>query len=560
MTGIFHRGGPVIDTPDSQPSDPAVCPQPWTSASTPFCTIQEWIRQERAAASLPAMAPGDTLPIVYVSRTDPAPAGRLEFDTFQGNSDLRVAQATLGAAQTIASVDAGGSQSLIGGCNLGASPDVQAPDVALDGKTVAFAGRATASDPLEIYTVDISGTNCKQITAPVPDVGGLKVHNFDPAWSPDGTYIVFASTRGTSAPTLSRRRFLPQSDIWRVEIATGNVDQMTFLSNSEISPQFMREGRVTMTTEKASDGFYQLSGRRINWDITDYHPLLGQRKSSPYADPTDPDPTKTNPSIGYDSVTDIREGNDGSFLIILSDLNMDGTPVAKGGAGALATFNRSVGPFEQGRADLGYVPSLLTFDASGGTANGRAGATAGYRAPFYMPDGSYMVSFTQNPQNPTWDVVDVTPGRPNNIPPIPPTQRVLIPNASDAVLAYPVPGAHAVLEPPAARVRRQQRADERHAHATLHMPDAPMVFTLLTGNLRRGRPVDAFRKATMLKVLAEGACPARSAAPTRRAACSRCARCSAPPTSRPTARCACRSRRKARASSSSSTTAPGTRS
>ena len=27
----------------------------------------------------------------------------------------------------------------------------------------------------------------------------------------------------------------------------------------------------------------------------------------------------------------------------------------------------------------------------------------------------------------------------------------------------------------------------------LHFPDAPMVFTLLTGNLRRGRPVDAFR-------------------------------------------------------------------
>jgi hypothetical protein len=40
------------------------------------------------------------------------------------------------------------------------------------------------------------------------------------------------------------------------------------------------------------------------------------------------------------------------------------------------------------------------------------------------------------------------------------------------------------------------------------MPDAPMVFTLLTGNLRRGRPVDAFRKARYLVVTAEGACPA----------------------------------------------------
>jgi hypothetical protein len=46
------------------------------------------------------------------------------------------------------------------------------------------------------------------------------------------------------------------------------------------------------------------------------------------------------------------------------------------------------------------------------------------------------------------------------------------------------------------------------AHAVLHMPDAPMVFTLLTGNLRRGRPVDAFRKAKFLAVYSEGMCPA----------------------------------------------------
>jgi hypothetical protein len=35
-----------------------------------------------------------------------------------------------------------------------------------------------------------------------------------------------------------------------------------------------------------------------------------------------------------------------------------------------------------------------------------------------------------------------------------------------------------------------------------------MVFTLLTGNLRRGRPVDAFRAAKFLAVYSEGLCPA----------------------------------------------------
>jgi hypothetical protein len=50
-------------------------------------------------------------------------------------------------------------------------------------------------------------------------------------------------------------------------------------------------------------------------------------------------------------------------------------------------------------------------------------------------------------------------------------------------------------------------------HAVLHMPDAPMVFTLLTGNLRRGRPVDAFRGAKYLAVYTEGLCPAGNCGP-----------------------------------------------
>src|SRR6185436_9355220 len=112
--------------------------------------------------------------------------------------------------------------------------------------------------------------------------------------------------RGKAGPTRSRKRFLPQSDLWRVPVtgtaAAGAPEQMTFLSNSEVGPAFMREGRVTMTTEKVSDGFYQLSGRRINWDLTDYHPLLAQRKISPYVDG---DLMATKTSIGFSSATDV---------------------------------------------------------------------------------------------------------------------------------------------------------------------------------------------------------------------------------------------------------------
>ena len=51
------------------------------------------------------------------------------------------------------------------------------------------------------------------------------------------------------------------------------------------------------------------------------------------------------------------------------------------------------------------------------------------------------------------------------------------------------------------------------ARSVVHMPDAPLIFTLLTGNLRRGRPVDAFRAARYLAIYSEGLCPAAGCSP-----------------------------------------------
>ncbi len=497
--GIFHRGGTLLV------GAPADCGAFDPMTASPYCVLQEWVRIERAAmvarGEIDALGAGSSVPMVYVDRAATHIAGPLEFDTYQGGSDLMVAQVNLGAFGAV--TGAGGSTSLLGGCGVNpAQVDVRAPDIRHDGTSVVFAMRTGAADPLGLWTVNVDGSGCTRLTPPEPDVNGLEVHNFDPAWSPDGEWIVFASSR---AGTRSRKLFLPQSDIYRMRRDGTGLEQITFLTNSEVSPQMMREGRITMTTEKVSTGaageFYQLAGRRINWDRTDYHPLLAQRAQSPYADPDNL--AATSASVGYGQATDIREDLNNNFLAIFSDAG------ARGGAGTLAIFNRSVGPFELGRNDDGYLPSVTFPDPA---ATGRVGAptTGAYRNPSGLPDGRILVSYAAfngdlgTATSFDWDIVAIDPFS---------GQRTTLVGGGgaqvDAVLGIKHPPRVPYLNRRQLVFGGQSNPDITGAgRAIIHMPDAPMVFTLLTGNLRRGRPVDAFREAGRLAVFREQPAPA----------------------------------------------------
>lgn len=502
--GISHRGGPVLETPGKGLSSAPCAPVFNPADTTAFCVLQEWARIERqgllAAGEVTPMNEGAEARLVYVERAATHLAGRLEFDTYQGGSDLRVGTTTFGPDSTLEPIAT--TASLLTNCAgaSAATADVQAPSVHRDDKTVVFAMRTSASDPLGLWRVDLDTLACTRLTPAAPDQNGLKIHNFDPAWSPDGQWIVFASTRGKpgAGPSRTRRLFLPQSDLWRMRADGTGVEQLTFLTNSEVRPAFMREGRITMTTEKISGDFYQLSGRRLNWDRTDYHPLLAQRSDSTYADLTALD--QRRPSVGFAQATDIREGADGNFLLILSD---SGT---RGAAGTLAIFNRSIGPFEAGRADEGYLRSMQIVDPA---ATGRAGQTNGaYRAPMGLPDGRILVSyaaFTGDLRNPgalDWNLVAIHPRTG--------ARQLLLGGAGaqvDAVLA---------LKHPARKLYENRRQlvfggtvdPSLGSRASVYMPDAPMVFTLLTSNLRRGRPLSAFERASHLAIYRENPAPA----------------------------------------------------
>lgn len=512
--GIAHRGGPVLETPGSGGSQPGTCPTPYDpDTASAYCTFQEWMNVERATliadGTVLPLGDGDTVPLVYVQRIESHVAGPLEFDTYQPNSDLMVATATIAAD---GSITAGASTSLLDNCpgaTNRAVVDVRGPDVSFDGTRVAFGMRTAADQPLSIFIVGLDGQNCTQVTPAQPDVNGIKIHNFDPAWSLDDAWLLFASTRGAtgSGPTLSRRLFLPQSDIWRMRIDGSNPEPMTFLTNSEVNPQWMRLGQVIMSTEKVSQGFYQVAGRRINWDLTDYHPLLAQRAQSPFADPADP--TVMAPSVGYQQATDVREAFNDNFLIILSDRG------ARGGAGTLAIFNRSVGPFEQGRTDPGFLASVTFPDPA---ATGRVGSSSSgaYRSPFPLLDGRIMAAYATGFNGDlgtatsfNWDIVAVNPRNGQ--------RQVIIGGPGqqlEAVLALKHPPRHFF------RNKRQlvfgggtDQALADAGEAAVHMPDAPVVMTLFNANLRRGRPFDLYSSARYIAAYVENPPPAGTTSP-----------------------------------------------
>jgi len=506
--GIDHRGGASMQTP-GQPSLPSACPDTYDPATaSAFCTFQEWVNVERegllSSGQASPLGNGDTVPIVYVDRAATSVATPLEFATYQPDSMLMVADATLAADGSVASV--GAPRALLDTCDgvavNQATADISNPDVNPDGETIVFSMRTSMGTTRQIYTVRVDGSNCRRVPVAPPDgdARGLDfdaAHNFDPVWSPDGGMIVFASS---AAGGLSRDLFLPQADIWRTAANGAATEQMTYLTNSEIGPANMRDGRVSMTTEKVSETFYQLAGRRINWDLTDYHPLIAQRSQSLYCDPEDP--SAECPSVDYQQATEIKEASNNDFLLILSDQGV------RGGAGTLAVFNRSVGTFEAGRTDPGYLPAMVVVDPA---ATGRAGATEGaYRSPTSLPDGSIMVSYTSfsgDLSSVTSLDFDIVATRPC-IPPAPgatctPERELLIGGPRqqvEAVLAI----ARSPLLP---YLNRRQLVfgggvdgDLGADRAVLHMLDAPALFTLLTGNLRRGRPVELFESARRLAV------------------------------------------------------------
>src|SRR5262249_5891931 len=159
--------------------------------SSALCTLQEWHRLERKdrAATVSTMTNGSTLPLAFVSRPPDGDA-LVEFDTFRGGADLKIADAHLGDGGPVGKVD--NVKSALGGCaglENRTDLDVRGPEWSYDGTRLVFAVRAGAGAGLDLWVRDLGG-GCKRLTSDNGRMAGaVRVHNFDPVFAPDGSLV-----------------------------------------------------------------------------------------------------------------------------------------------------------------------------------------------------------------------------------------------------------------------------------------------------------------------------------------------------------------------------------
>lgn len=468
--GMLHRGGFLLEDFGASGSGltratPDLCAG--VDADTgnlddipAYCVFVRWHQIEREQAIMRGELPMDPVQaVVWVSR--PTGVGDVrDFDTYRGGADLMIADATVDATGALS---LSGERSLNAGCGFG-DADIRKPAVSWDGTKIAVGVRQGAGQPWRIYEMNADGSGCAQITdiGAGSDMGnGVMIHDFDPAYAPDGR-LVFASTRGNimgewpySGPTRTPAAMQPNANLYVRE--GGGVRQLTFLLNQEVWPNFMGDGRVIMTAEKREPEFHQLAGRRQNLDGGDYHPLFAQRNS-----------------VGFTSATHVVELPNKNLVFVAGEIG------APDGAGAIALVNRSIGPDQTDRdpGDRAYLSSMDILTRSGA-----------YRSTSQLPTGRILAACD-----------------PAGSPGAGPFAFQICEVDAHSGNARTIGGTagRANVDPVAVYARIDlgvftSRPDEANGHtevepgatdAVITIHDFPLLGTLLFSNTRVGRPID----------------------------------------------------------------------
>ncbi len=482
-TGIAHRGGSLLEdftnadgtAHSATPADCAMYTDDQLDHTgdlnmiPAYCIFVRWHEIERGIAHPGIDTAHSVAGLVWVNR--PSGVGRPDdFDTYRPGASLRIANATVSRTVPLA---LSGERDLASGCGFPAgAADIRGPAATWDGTGVAFAARTSATTAYRLYQVALDGTGCAPIAgiAPASDAAsGILMHDFDPAFAPDGR-LAWASSRGylddhavhRAGPTRTPASLQPNANIF-VRDTGGTVRQLTFLLNQEMQPSFMGDGRIIFTAEKREREFHQFAGRRENLDGGDYHPLFAQRES-----------------VGFRSATEISEMLDRNLVFVAGPLD------AVDGAGGIALVNRSIGPDQDDRdpADRQYIHSMRFPVASA-----LSGGTGAFRSPAPLPNGHIVASCVLSATSLTTGTLDY---------------RLCDIDLDHGTAVEIGGGAGANVEAVAVFPREphqvfQSNFFEANGHTEIHSgeqdavilyADFPMLGTLLFANRRTGRPID----------------------------------------------------------------------
>jgi hypothetical protein len=494
--GIPHRGGQLLEDfgggESVNPATPDDCSGVDADSGDlneipAYCVLVRWHQIERENAIDEGEVTADGLDSVVWVERPPGIGDVRDFHTFRGGADLRSAPAML---EGDGSVSLGSPSTLLGDCGIPDGADIRTPAVSWHAERIAFAARPSEDKPLRLYWMRPDGSQCERIPGIAPGSeradNGILLHDFDPAFAPDGR-IVFASTRGNlsgpdyGGPTRTPAAMQPNANLYIYDPDGQNVRQMTYLLNQELAPSFKADGRVIFTTEKRQPDFHQMALRRQNLDGADYHPLFAQRGS-----------------VGYRSATEVVELPNGNLAYVAGPLPDPGAdPTVHDGAGTIVVANRSIGPDQDDRdpSDRFYIHSMhLPRPGAFGTIPDvptRSSSEQGvFRSPAPLPSGRMLVSCDrdatslQNGPYP-YDLCELDPETGE--------VRELVAGAGTAavepVAVYGRPD-HGVFQSRRDEPNGRTRIVPDREDAVVHVLDFPLLETLLFSNTRTGLPID----------------------------------------------------------------------
>ena len=130
---------------------------------------------------------------------------------------------------------------------------------------------AQAPPDTEIYLAPLKSAGGRITVGEPGNITNHPGYDNQPSFTPDGRAILFASVR-TPTPAIRENPNLPQSDIWRYDIASKSIGRVTQTPEPEFSPTPLLDGvRISAVTVEA-DGTQRLyaiapSGPKIQRDV-----------------------------------------------------------------------------------------------------------------------------------------------------------------------------------------------------------------------------------------------------------------------------------------------------